>query len=95
MRTRWFAILLLLFAPSVWAQSMNKAKTECEKLMNALLPFAQQTLERHGEFFPYGGAMKGSGEIANLAGYDGRENPPSADIIRLLKQGFVQGAKSG
>jgi hypothetical protein len=30
-----------------------------------------------------------------VAGYDGREQPPSSDIIRLIKEGFVAGAKSG
>lgn len=63
--------------------------------MNAALPFAEQMLQKSGEFFPYGTALKTAGGIANVAGYDGRERPPSLDVIRLLKQGFVQGAKSG
>ena len=74
---------------------MTTPKAECENLMNAALPFAEQMLQKHGEFFPYGAALKGNGEIASVAGYDGREQPPSNDIIRLLKEGFVQGAKSG
>jgi hypothetical protein len=74
---------------------MSTPKAECENLMNATLPFAEQMLQKHGEFFPYGSALKGNGEIVSVAGYDGRELPPSNDIIRLLKQGFVQGAKSG
>jgi len=77
------------------AQDTTKAKAECEELMNVLAPFAQQMLEKHSEFFPFGGTMKGNGEIAHVAGYDGREQPPSADIIKLLKDGFRSGARSG
>ena len=74
---------------------MTTPKAECENLMNSALPFAEQMLREHGEFFPYGAALKGNGEMASVAGYDGREKPPSNDIIRMLKQSFVQGAKSG
>ncbi len=73
---------------------MPMPKAECESLMNAALPFAEKMLKQHGEFFPYGAALKENGEIASVAGYDGREQPPSKDVIGLLKQGFVQGAKA-
>lgn len=72
-----------------------KAKADCEELMNAALPFAEKMLSEHGEFFPYGGAMRPNGEIVSVAGYDGREQPPSSDIIRLLKEAFVEGANNG
>ena len=63
--------------------------------MNEVLPFAQQMLERHGEFIPYGGAMKPNGEIVSVAGYDGDEFPPSQDIIDLLKDAFRAAGRSG
>lgn len=63
--------------------------------MNVAMPFAEQMLQKHGEFFPFGAALKSNGEVASVASYDGREQPPSKDIIRLLKDGFIQGAKSG
>jgi hypothetical protein len=68
------------------------AKADCEELMNVVLPFAEQMLGKHGEFLPFGGAMCPSGEIVWIAGHDGREHPPSIDIIRLIKEAFVQGA---
>jgi hypothetical protein len=80
---------------NVSAQTSGSAKAECEGIMNALVPFAQQMLEKHGEFFPFGGTMKNNGEITHTAGYDGRERPPSADIIRLLNDSFRSGARSG
>ena len=74
---------------------MKSAKADCEALMNEVLPFAEQMLSNHGEFFPYGGAMRPGGEIVSVAGYDGREQPPSMDLIRLIKAGFVADAKQG
>jgi hypothetical protein len=62
--------------------------------MIAVLPFAEQMLSRHGEFFPYGGAMRQGGELVSVAGYDGKEYPPSADVIRLIKESLVQAAHS-
>jgi hypothetical protein len=69
------------------------AKADCEELMNALMPVAEKMLRKHGEFYPYGGAMLTDGEIVHVAGYDGREHPPSADLISLIKWAFVEGAK--
>ena len=74
---------------------MSNPKAECEALMNEALPFAEKMLQEHGEFFPYGNALNNKGEVVLVAGYDGREQPPSSDLIKLINQGFVSGAKSG
>ncbi len=72
---------------------MASAKDECETLMNAMFPFAEQMLGDHGEFFPYGGAMTSGGDIVSVAGYEGTERPPSLDVIRVIKRAFVKGAR--
>ena len=92
MKKPGIAILLLLISGT---NAMADPKTEVEELMNALLPFGQQILEKHGEFIPYGGAMKPDGEIVSVAGYDGDEQPLSKDIISLLKDGYRLAAKRG
>jgi hypothetical protein len=74
---------------------MQSPKADCESLMDYVLPFAERTLLKHGAFFPFGGALTANGEIAGVGVYDGREQPPSNDVILLLKQAFLQGAKSG
>jgi hypothetical protein len=74
---------------------MTSAKAECETLMNIVLPFAQRMLSDHGEFFPYGGAMRSGGEIISVAGYDGGEQPPSTNLIQLIKEGFIDAANQG
>ncbi len=87
--------LALLYSLAAEATSASTREAECENLLNAVLPFAEQMLKKEGEFYPFGAVLKVEGEIAYLAGYDGREQPPSQDIIHLLKTALVQGASSG
>lgn len=72
---------------------MSQAKADCEELLNAAMPFAVQMLERDGEFFPFGNAMQSDGKIVAVGGYDGREHPHSAELMRLIKAGFVEAAR--
>jgi len=95
MKFRWLTALCFSFLGLARADTLQPAKAECETLIEAVLPFAEKMLKQEGEFFPYGGALKSTGEIASIASYDGREQPPSSDVIALLKYGFVDGAKSG
>ena len=62
--------------------------------MNAALPFAERMLDDHGEFYPYAMAMKPDGELISVAGYGGREHPPSQEIIDLLIQALRKDAAS-
>jgi hypothetical protein len=71
------------------------AHPDLDELMNALLPFAQQTLAKHGEFYPYGSTMTTDGEIVLQAAYDGDEHPPSQQLIDLMTQAFRQQAAAG
>jgi hypothetical protein len=87
--------ILLLCSFAVNGQTRSVPKAESEKLMQEAIPFAENLLRKHGEFFPYGNALDPSGVVVHVAGYDGRERPPSADVMNLLKKGFVQGAKEG
>lgn len=77
------------------ASDAASPKEECEKLMTDVLPFAEKMLKEHGEFYPYGGAMRPSGEIVYVAGYDGTEHPPSMEVIKLIREGFIQSGRSG
>lgn len=74
---------------------MTSPKSECERLMNAILPFAQQMLQKHGEFFPYGGAINPAGAIVGVATDAGRENPTSDEVIATIKKCFIAGARRG
>lgn len=76
--------------------SMSKSpKEECEDLMNELVSFAEQMLQKNGEFFPFGGTISRNGTIAHSSAYDGREQPPSQELINLMTKGFQQSASRG
>ena len=72
-------------------------KADCENVMNFGLPLAQEMLKRHGEFLPFGAAMRPNGEIICLGAYDGRGLPSLtgsfADLLRSLKEALVAGAR--
>ncbi len=64
-------------------------------LLNALLPFAQQTLEKHGEFFPFGAVLAATGSVEMVGADLGTERPPSTQLIELLRAGFRSRAQEG
>ncbi len=70
-------------------------KQQCERLMDTVLPFAEDMLKRRGEFFPFGGAMNLAGKIINEGAWTGEEHPPSVDVIKVLHEAFKKGAKRG
>ena len=75
---------------------MSNAKAECEELLNAVMPFAEQCLSNYREFFPFGATMSQSGEIAMAASADeDDEQPQSEDLIALLAESFRNGARNG
>lgn len=91
-----FLALVRTFATSVvMGQTMKSAKAEAEDLLNAALPFAEKMLAEHGEFFPYAEALGHDGKFIAIGASDGREQPPSKDVIQLLKSGLKEGAGAG
>jgi hypothetical protein len=68
----------------------EQAQADLDELLNASLPFAQQMLDKHGEFFPYAVAITLSGETKLVAGDPGQgEQPSSADVLQVLAQGLA------
>jgi hypothetical protein len=68
------------------------AHPDLDELLNALLPFAQQMLSAHGEFFPFGAAMNADGQIALHSAGTGSEQPASTEVIDMLIAVFRQQA---
>ena len=85
--------LALVCSVSTGGHQKMTPKEECEELMNALVPFAQQMLSKHREFLPFGGTMSVDGKIANSMSSTGEERPTSQALIDLLEDGFREGAK--
>jgi hypothetical protein len=66
-------------------------KSDCEKLMNAVLPIAKRMLSEFGEFYPYGGYMKPSGEIVHVGADDEEtDHPKSKDLLYVLRHSFSE-----
>jgi hypothetical protein len=92
---RWLILAAFLGMSVAQGQDMKSPKAEAEDLMNAALPLAQKMLSEHGEFLPYGQALEKAGKFVAIAASDGREHPPSKDLIQILKDGMRQRAKEG
>jgi hypothetical protein len=74
-----------------WRDSASEtAQTDLDNLLNAVLPFATEKLDKHGEFSPFGAAVTTEGEIRLLAADPGDEQPPSQQVLDML----IAGAQS-
>ena len=70
-------------------------RDEMDSLLNTLLPFAQQQLERHGEFFPFAASIDSTGAPRMLAVDLGDEHPESTDVIDSLYEALARSAAGG
>jgi hypothetical protein len=70
-------------------------REEMDEMVDALITFAQQQLEKHGEFYPFGAAIKATGELEMVGAYTGKERPPSAEVIDTLYDGLGKRAWGG
>jgi hypothetical protein len=71
---------------SSWRASASaEAQDDLDRLVNVALPFAQQMLAEHGEFFPYGIVVENSGEVRMVAAGSGElEHPASTVVLQNL-----------
>ena len=76
-------------------QPSPEARQDYDALLNALMPFAEQMLKQHGEFFPFGAAVNTDGRVTAHATYDGNELPPSEEVIASLTKAFQGEAREG
>jgi hypothetical protein len=64
-------------------------------LTGSLVPFAQQMLRRHGEFYPFAATMDKDGAVAQVAADIGSERPGSAEMIAFLQAALSAQAEQG
>jgi hypothetical protein len=57
---------------------------EYNSLLDALLPFAEQMLNKHGEFLPFAAVVGADGAVALVAGDIGQEQPKSTELVEFL-----------
>lgn len=71
------------------------AHPDLDDLLNVMVPFAQQMLAKHGEFYPFGSAINADGKVEALAAYEGDEHPPPHRLIDLLTRVIREEAAAG
>jgi hypothetical protein len=67
------------------------AQDDLDGLLSVVVPFAEEMLGKHGEFFPFGGSISSHGDASLTAAEPGRAETPSSD--RLLA-GLYEGARA-
>jgi hypothetical protein len=60
-----------------------EAQDDLDGLLNTMLGFGQQQLAKHGEFFPFGGAIGNDGALEMIAAHPDAhdDRPASADVV--------------
>jgi len=77
-----------------WRDSLSaEAQADMDNMLQAALPFAQQMLAKHGEFYPYAVSMSAGGEVAMVAADIGTEKPASRDLLASLYEGLASRAQ--
>jgi hypothetical protein len=75
---------------------MPEPTDEIQELLNFLLPYAEQMLNEHGEFFPYAAALDAEGELnAVEADVDDDDSPDVGDVLLALHEGLRERAAGG
>jgi hypothetical protein len=70
-------------------------RDDLDQLLPVLIGFAQQQLQKVGEYLPFGCTMTVDGNVALAAADTGNERPASADVIDLLAAGMRSQATAG
>jgi len=69
-------------------------KHDAEKLIDAVLPFAERMLGQYGEFFPFGGYLRQDGTVVEVGATDvSSDRPKSTDLINVLRSSLQQIAR--
>ena len=74
---------------------MTGASEEIQKLLDYLLPFAEQKLTRDGEFYPYAAAVDTAGSIEPVGPAVEAEDPDVGDILVALHADLREQAAEG
>jgi len=73
---------------------MAEPKEEIERLLQYLLPFAEESLNRDGEFYPYAATVASDGEVKSVSAAAGEE-PDVGDLLLTLHAELREQAADG
>jgi hypothetical protein len=77
---------------TTWRDTTSEhVQSDLDRLLNTVLPFADEMLRRHGEFYPYGVAITRDGEEQVFAADPGEtEDPNPSEVLTSLVQGMSE-----
>jgi hypothetical protein len=73
---------------------MDELKEEIAQLLKYLLPFAEEKLNRDGQFYPYAAMVAANGELKSVSAAAGQQ-PDAADLLFALHQELREHAAEG
>jgi hypothetical protein len=73
---------------------MAEPREEIEQILNYLLPFAEQLLSGHGEFYPYAATMDAGGEVQAVSAASD-ERPDVSELLLALHAELREQASRG
>lgn len=68
---------------------------DLDALLEAVLPFARQMIEEHGNFYLFAASMQQDFTIAMVATPDGREHPAANAVLDMLEGALREQARAG
>ena len=74
---------------------MPEPTDEIQELLNFLLPYAEQMLNQHGEFYPYAAALDAEGELNAVGAEVDDDTPDVGELLLALHQGLREQAAEG
>jgi hypothetical protein len=74
-----------------WRDQLSQgAQDDLDGLLDAVLPFGQQMLAEHGEFFPYGALVEADGQVVMVATPEDSARPASSQVLEDLYRAAQQ-----
>jgi len=74
---------------------MANCKEECEALMSALLPVAEQMLNEHRALRPFGCTLSATDQVVQVGGFGAPASADDAAMITQFRESFRDGAARG
>lgn len=75
---------------TTWRDTTSEhVQSDLDRLLSTVLPFADEMLRKHGEFYPYGAAITRDGEEQVFAADPGEEEDPNpSEVLTSLVTGM-------
>lgn len=79
-------------------ENEEQAEQELEQLLNAVIPFAQRMLARHGQFYPFAAAVKQDGKLTFIPFKQTNQElarQARQNLADSLRERLIMGASNG